>query len=87
MLSFISVDALGYLAACLTTFAFVPQAWLTWKQRKAEGVSLSMYCIFVSGLFLWLLYGIALGSKPIIISNIVTLSLACFILGMKLRFG
>jgi MtN3 and saliva related transmembrane protein len=81
------IDLLGYAAATLTTLAFVPQAWLTFKQKRAEGVSLAMYLIFVSGLVGWLLYGIAIHSGPIIISNIVTLTLAGFILLMKMRFG
>jgi MtN3 and saliva related transmembrane protein len=81
------IDLLGYAAATLTTLAFVPQAWLTFKQKRAEGVSLAMYLIFVSGLVGWFLYGIAINSGPIIISNIVTLTLAGFILFMKIRFG
>jgi MtN3 and saliva related transmembrane protein len=50
-------------------------------------VSLGMYVVFVTGLVGWLAYGLLIGSTPIIISNIVTLLLAGFILAMKLRFG
>jgi MtN3 and saliva related transmembrane protein len=81
------IDLVGFAAATLTTVAFVPQAILTWRQRHAEGVSLGMYVVFVTGLFGWLGYGILIGSAPIIVSNVVTLLLAGFILGMKLRFG
>jgi MtN3 and saliva related transmembrane protein len=81
------IDLIGYIAASLTTVAFVPQAWLSWKQKKAEGVSLAMYLIFFAGLIGWLSYGICIGSGPIIVSNIVTLSLAGFILTMKIRYG
>lgn len=78
---------IGALAATLTTIAFIPQAWLTWKTRRAEGVSLGMYSLFTTGVALWLLYGVILGAWPVIIANTVTLVLALFILGMKLRFG
>ena len=78
---------IGSMAACLTTMAFVPQAWLTWKSRRADGVSLGMYSIFTVGVALWCLYGVLLGAWPVIIANAVTLMLAMFILGMKLRFG
>jgi MtN3 and saliva related transmembrane protein len=81
------VEIVGYLAACLTTVAFVPQAWMSWKRKKAEGVSLSMYVIFISGLIMWLIYGLYLGSGPIVVSNIVTIGLASFILGMKVKYG
>lgn len=78
---------IGALAATLTTIAFIPQAWLTWKTRRAEGVSLGMYSLFTTGVALWLLYGVILGAWPVIIANTVTLVLALSILGMKLRFG
>ena len=78
---------IGALAATLTTIAFIPQAWLTWKTKRAEGVSLGMYSIFTSGVALWLVYGLAIGAWPVIIANLFTLGLALFIVSMKLRFG
>jgi MtN3 and saliva related transmembrane protein len=80
-------DWIGFAAATLTTVAFVPQAVLTWKQRRAEGVSLGMYVVFVVGVAAWLVYGLMIGSWPIIVANVVTLLLAGFILAMKLRHG
>ena len=81
-----SSEFIGYLAAALTTTAFVPQAWLTWKTRRADGISLGMYSIFTIGIALWLLYGLQTGAKPVIVSNIITLALASFILIMKIRY-
>ena len=80
-------ELVGFGAATLTTVAFVPQAVLTWKQRRAEGVSLGMYVVFVAGVAAWLAYGLMIGSWPIIVANVVTLVLAGFILVMKLRHG
>ncbi|MBI1834192.1 MAG: SemiSWEET transporter [Burkholderiales bacterium] len=80
------LDFIGYLAAFLTTSAFIPQAWLTWKRKRAEGVSLGMYVIMISGVVCWLTYGILLGALPIIFANIITLVLAVFILSMKLIY-
>ena len=82
-----SIDLLGMAAGTLTTIAFIPQAWLTWKTKRADGVSLGMYAVFVTGIVLWLVYGIALGALPVILANAVTLVLALFILGMKIRYG
>ncbi len=76
---------LGYAAAVLTTSAFVPQAILTVRTRDVRGISLTMYAAFTVGVVLWLLYGLALGAWPIILSNVVTLALAGTILVMKLR--
>lgn len=76
---------LGYAAAILTTSAFVPQAILTVRTRDVRGISLTMYGAFTVGVALWLVYGLALGAWPIILSNVVTLALAGTILVMKLR--
>ena len=79
-------DLIGYLAAFLTTTAFIPQAWLTWRHKRAEGISLGMYSILVSGVICWLVYGIMLNALPIIIANLITLVLSLFILVMKLIY-
>ena len=78
---------LGYVAATLTTVAFVPQAVKTLRTRDTRAISLGMYLVFTVGLCFWLAYGIALGSWPMILSNIVTLALALLILALKLRHG
>ena len=82
----LSTDLIGYAAATLTTTAFVPQAVLTWRTRRADGVSLWMYSIFVAGVALWLAYGCLSQAWPVIIANALTLLLALFILGMKLVY-
>lgn len=79
-------EFIGFVAAFLTTSAFIPQAWLTWKRKRAEGVSLGMYAIMVSGVICWLIYGIMLGALPIIIANTISLLLSAFILVMKLVY-
>ena len=82
-----SGEWLGYAAAALTTVAFVPQAVKTLRTRDTRAISLGMYLVFTVGLCFWLAYGIALGSWPMILSNIVTLALALLILALKLRHG
>lgn len=80
-------DLLGYCAAVLTTLSFVPQAWLTFRTRNVQGISLGMYSVFTVGVGLWLGYGLALGAWPVVAANAVTLALALAIVFMKLRFG
>jgi MtN3 and saliva related transmembrane protein len=71
---------LGYVAAVLTTGAFVPQAWHTFRSQDLAGISIGMYSAFTLGVTLWLGYGLALGEWPVILSNAVTLALASLIL-------
>lgn len=82
-----AADWIGYPAAALTTAAFVPQAWLSWRSRDLSGVSLGMYGVFTLGVALWLLYGLLLGAWPIVWANAITLGLALFIVLLKLRHG
>lgn len=79
-----AIDALGYTAACLTTAAFVPQAWLTFRTRDVSGISLAMYSAFTLGIAAWLGYGVLLRAWPVVIANTVTLVLAAAILAMKI---
>ena len=81
------IDTLGYFAAVLTTAAFVPQAWLTFRTRDVSGISLAMYSAFTLGITLWLAYGWLLGAWPVIVANAITLALAAGILTMKIVLG
>ena len=80
-----SVDLIGYLAAILTTVAFVPQALTSWRTRDLSGVSLPMYSIFTAGVAMWLAYGVMLASWPIIVANAVTLALSGAVLVLKVK--
>ena len=81
------MEWLGYVAATLTTIAFVPQALKTIRTRDTRGISLGMYVVFTIGLVFWFGYGLVLGSWPMIVANAITFVLASVILAMKLRHG
>ncbi len=80
-------DWLGYVAAVLTSRAFIPQALKTISTRDTRGLSLWMYVIFTSGIALWFAYGVTIGLWPIILAYAVTILLAATILLLKLRHG
>jgi MtN3 and saliva related transmembrane protein len=77
-------DLVGALAGTLTTISFVPQVVKTWRSGRAEDLSLFMFALFSAGVLLWLVYGIALHSPPIILANGITLALALSILLLKI---
>jgi MtN3 and saliva related transmembrane protein len=79
-----NLDWVGYAAAVLTTGSFLPQALLTLRTRNVSGISLAMYSAFTAGVALWLVYGLLLGTWPIVIANTVTLALAATILATKI---
>lgn len=81
------VTILGFLAAIGTTSSFIPQVIHIIKTKNTKGISLSMYIIFTTGIFCWLLYGCFLGATPIILANAVTFILALIILIFKIKLG
>jgi MtN3 and saliva related transmembrane protein len=80
------MEIIGLIAATLTTAAYVPQVYKTWKEKSTKDISLSMYAVLLLGVLLWLVYGIYLESLPIILSNIITSMLLLFMLFMKLKY-
>jgi MtN3 and saliva related transmembrane protein len=77
---------LGLLAATGTTVSFIPQALKILKTRDTKSISLSMYILFVSGVLLWLVYGIIKQDIPMIIANGITLVFAGIILYFKVKY-
>lgn len=78
---------IGYVAATLTTLAFVPQAIKTIRSKDTHSISLGMFAMFTVGIVFWLAYGFVLMSWPMIVANIITLMLSATILALKLRYG
>lgn len=79
-----TIEWIGYLAACCTTFSFIPQVLHILRTRDTRAISLGMYSLFTFGVAMWLIYGIVINNLPMIIANGITLLLACFILAYKL---
>ena len=82
-----NVDIFGYLAAILTTAAFIPQLIKTLKTKKADDVSLTTLIMFIIGVLSWIIYGYTISSKPILIANLITLILNLMILISKIYFS
>lgn len=74
----------GYIAAFLTTVAFVPQAIQSFRTRDLSGISLPMYSLFTTGVAFWLIYGVLIGSFPVIVANAITLILSISIMILKI---
>jgi MtN3 and saliva related transmembrane protein len=80
------VELLGFAAAFCTTAAFIPQLVRVIRLRSARDISLPTFLLFSVGVFLWLLYGLYTGSRPVVASNALTLVLSVSILILKLRY-
>ena len=86
MNNFNYIDLFGFLAALLTTIAFLPQLYKTWKTKSADDVSLIMLILFIIGLFCWIIYGLNINSVPILVANIITFIFNFSILILKITY-
>jgi len=78
-------DLIGIGAAILTTCALLPQILVTLKTRDATSLSLSTLICLSTGKICWLIYGVSIGSLPIIASNGFSASLTLILLVLKVR--
>ena len=80
-------EIIGSIAAVITTFAWVPQIVKILRERQARDISLITTSTLATGVFLWIVYGFAIGSLPVILANMVSFLFIATIVGLKLRFG
>ena len=81
-----STEILGLIAATLTTAAFLPQVYKTWKTKSADSLSASMLLIFQSGVLCWLIYGFLIESLPVILANFITAISGLLLIYFKNRY-
>jgi len=81
-------NILGIAAGVLTSVSMIPQLIKVIKEKNVEDLSWVMILVLISGLSLWVWYGISRNEFPIILSNafavLVNLTLlTCYILFRK----
>ncbi|QFI19810.1 hypothetical protein FR830_24540 (plasmid) [Klebsiella aerogenes] len=81
------VSTIGYLAACLTTLSFLPQTFKVITTKNTQGISGVMYVMFITGLLMWLIYGLLIGNAAVCIANFLTLVFALPVMVVKYRNG
>jgi MtN3 and saliva related transmembrane protein len=80
-------NIVGTGAALCSMTSFVPQIVKIWRERDASSVSLRMYLVTVTGFVLWTVYGVLIGSWPVVASNVVCLAMSAAVLALKWRFS
>lgn len=62
-------SVLGLVAGICTTAAVVPQLLKAWKTKEVDDVSPGMFFVLITGLALWVVYGVIKNDFPIIATN------------------
>ena len=75
--------AVGIAAGVLTGISLLPQLIKMIKEKKATDISIPMLVTLLSGLVLWVWYGILKNDLPIIITNAFSITVNLLILIMR----
>lgn len=79
-------ELIGSGAALLTMFGFVPQIIKIRKTKSVEDVSLHMLLQFALGMLLWLLYGIHIQDRILIVANAVSFISLVIAIGLFFKY-
>lgn len=64
-----NVELLGLIAGGITSVAMMPQLIKVLKEKNAEDISVITLLVLITGLSLWVWYGVLQDELPIILSN------------------
>lgn len=83
------IEVLGLVAGGITSVAMMPQLIKVIKEKNANDISVVMLLVLITGLSLWVWYGILQNELPIILSNSfsvlvnITLLICCMMFKKK----
>lgn len=77
---------IGVLASILTASSLIPQLTKVLKEKKSESVSIVMLLVLISGVGLWVYYGILKEDFIIIISNSFAVLVNVLTLCLTIRY-
>ncbi|MCD6012296.1 MAG: hypothetical protein K0Q79_2158 [Flavipsychrobacter sp.] len=76
-------NLIGIAAGVCTALSLLPQLIKMIKEKKATDISLRMLIVLLTGLCLWVWYGILKEDWPIILTNIASLVVNLLIIGFR----
>lgn len=80
------MEFIGFIAATMTTISFLSQVIKTWKMKETRDISLLMFIILATGIFLWIIYGFIIQDLPVILANSITFMFVMITLFFKLKY-
>lgn len=83
----LSVSVVGFVAAILTTAAWLPQVVKTWRSGHAGDFSWAYLAMFASGVGLWAAYGYWRRDAAVFGANVLTALLVLSVAAVKMRRG
>ena len=81
-----NIEIIGFIAAFLSTAAFLPQVYKTWRTKDVSGLSLPMLILFIVGIVLWFVYALFINSPSMIVANAITIVSSSFLIYFKIVY-
>lgn len=78
---------LGLTAGFICIAGFIPQMLKGYRTKKLDDLSYLLMSFMGSGMLLWILYGIHLGSIPVILTNVMGVCCNVLLLVMKVSYS
>jgi MtN3 and saliva related transmembrane protein len=77
----------GIIAGILTAISMLPQLIKMIKEKKAEDISILMLIVLLSGLSLWIVYGIMREDLPIIATNAFSVLINITLVILRIKYS
>jgi MtN3 and saliva related transmembrane protein len=78
---------LGFTAGAVTSVGFIPQLIRGYRTKKLHDISYGMPMVLISGMSLWLFYGVLRNDIAIIVANSFGVLCNILLLLMKKRYS
>ena len=77
------VTASGYVGTALFSCMYVPQIYLMYTGGGGNDISTCMLCVAMTGSLFSLVYGVGIGSLPVMMNNVCSLTSVSIIMYLK----
>jgi MtN3 and saliva related transmembrane protein len=79
-------EIVGFVAGLGTTFAALPDLIAMFKRRSSKGMNPRMAAIMGAFQIVWVYYGLLIGSRPVVLWNIIAVGTNFFSVGAYYHF-
>ncbi len=82
----VDIEVLGYVAGAIVAASLSPQVIKSWRSKSTKDISILWTLIYMTGLFLWVMYGIGIENYPIIVMLSIEFLMATSLFVLKIIY-
>jgi MtN3 and saliva related transmembrane protein len=81
-----NVQLVGILAGFFTAVSLIPQIVKIVREKKSEDISFTYLAILLTGLALWIVYGVMREDVPVIVTNVGSVIINLITVGVGIKY-